>query len=314
MKILCIDPGIYNLAYIFADDDRIIHWGKYSLISGSTCDNCTDRSSCIITTWTSDTEQKQNLCKKHLTAFRKTQQLTKHEITEKIYKKIMNANNPSLKTPISIRNAEKKSIKEFDTFMTTNYPTLYSAMKAPGSSIKVPSTFREIMQYIHQTHYLNSPSIKSRDIYSIEFLHEKLWEFINFTSDFATADIVYIENQPVMKNPVMKNIQNILFTLFFAFGKFPGNHISTVASGAGRESDIDNKHKIRIELMHAKTKVTFAESYSKSTKSEKIKPKIITLDDDDNDDIAIENNEKSPIKTAGKYKERKNVTVDYVQN
>jgi hypothetical protein len=193
MKILCIDPGIYNLAYIFADNDNIIEWGKYSLISGSTCDNCTERSSCIITTWKSTPDNKytpntQNLCAKHRTAFRKKSIL--REIDAKSFEKIFkHATNP--------KTGPKNVQKQFDDYMMKSEPATFSAMNIMTTSdLRVirPTTIADIEKYIKSTYYLLSPTTKSRDVYSVEFLHDRLWEFIARNPLFKTADLICIEN------------------------------------------------------------------------------------------------------------------------
>jgi hypothetical protein len=193
MKILCIDPGIYNLAYIFADNETIIEWGKYSLISGSTCDNCTERSSCIITTWKSTHDNKytpniQNLCTKHRTAFRKKCIL--REIDAKSFEKIFkHSTNP--------KTGPKNVQKQFDDYMMKSDPATFSAMNImTASDLRVirPTTIAEIERYIKSTYYLISPTTKSRDVYSVEFLHDRLWEFIARNPLFKTADLICIEN------------------------------------------------------------------------------------------------------------------------
>tara|TARA_B100000941_G_C28432328_1_gene514939 strand:- start:372 stop:1097 length:726 start_codon:yes stop_codon:yes gene_type:complete len=53
-----------------------------------------------------------------------------------------------------------------------------------------------------------------------------------------TADIVVIENQPVLKNPVMKSIQMVIYSYFLIYGVTADNPISNIALfNAGKKLD-----------------------------------------------------------------------------
>lgn len=75
--------------------------------------------------------------------------------------------------------------------------------------------------------------------------------------NMLTADLVVIENQPVLKNPSMKSIQMVLYTYFVINGCVNGSIKDIIMFNAGRKLEVYNGPEI--ELKEGIKKGSYAE-------------------------------------------------------
>lgn len=88
-------------------------------------------------------------------------------------------------------------------------------------------------------------------------ISKEMIEQLSENNNLLTADLVVIENQPVLKNPTMKSIQMVLYSYFVMKGCINGDIKNIAMFNAGRKLEVYDGPKI--ELREGIKKGSYAE-------------------------------------------------------
>jgi hypothetical protein len=191
--ILSFDVGIINLAYcLFTKENnnwKILDWNIIDISER-------DEKKCHCGAKPSFIYLENYYCKIHCRTLEQTKEFNE------IFKQLDKTNNNNFcKFIISEKECGKKTTFENETkfcFCTVHAKQWY----------KKYSTNNKIIEY-------KQKSVKKLDFDDIRL---KLIQKLDNRKNLLTANIVVIENQPSMKNPVMKSISNTLYTYFMIRG------------------------------------------------------------------------------------------------
>jgi hypothetical protein len=100
-------------------------------------------------------------------------------------------------------------------------------------------TCQKVVQTAYQPKQIKKIKAVTTKTVSLLHLTSELIRQLKLYKVFLTADIVVIENQPVLKNPTMKSIQMVLYTFFLVNGITEDAPLTNIALfNAGRKLDI----------------------------------------------------------------------------
>jgi len=171
--VCCFDIGIKNLSYcIFnSESKKILGWKNYSLLEDSDVKDVKQKYSCII-------------CGKNgLYSFNEKDYCSKHCL--------------------------KPIFKDLSGNVLKKMPTV-SVLK---EITKQTGKKEELIEFVRKNYALPIEKKKAiKKAFDIEALHDSIRKFVlDHKQDLVLAKVIGLENQPVLKNPVMKTVQILLF-------------------------------------------------------------------------------------------------------
>lgn len=138
---------------------------------------------------------------------------------------------------------------------------------------------------------------KTKEKLGIDFYTKKILSWLDAQKQFLDCDMVALENQPCMKNPIMKTIQTVIYTYFYYFGVLHGNMKSVKLVSA------TNKLKIK------------PEGFVGDDKKKKNAQIVLNLD---SNCVPVEEGttscEKKKEKDKDKYAKRKSLSNEYTRH
>lgn len=174
MIVLCFDIGIKNLAWCLynSDNKKILGWQNYDLINDGDVASVKEMYKCIV-------------CNKNATYTNDTKYYCKKHTLKPVFKDL--SGNVLKKMPklaiikeITKQNGKKEEL--FD-YVKKNYSLLIEKKKA------------------------------TKKMFDLEALHDSIRKFVlDHETEFRKANHIGLENQPVLKNPVMKTVQILLYS------------------------------------------------------------------------------------------------------
>lgn len=225
MKVLSFDVGIANLAYCvlekLEDEFKILKWGVINLVD--------DRQKC-------DFQMTNKKCDNNAQFVIYDKDKSKDELDKSIYTcsrhkiKLM----PSLEKIVQ----KKKIVKYICNYCDND--AYYTCNKLNINFCDEHLTkWKKIIKFIGCKKYITVSCGRQ----SQQTLSEKLFSRLDSLKEyFLNVDEVLIENQPSMRNPVMKTISVFLYSYFIIRGTIDNNLISYV-----KFISPSNKLKIDIE-------------------------------------------------------------------
>jgi len=172
--ICCFDIAIKNLAYCVYDSDKkkIFDWQNYSLLEDGNVSDIKEQYKCVVCNKNAlYTFGEKYYCKKHC-----LKPIFK-DLSGNVLKKMPNVS--VLKEMLKVKKATKE----------------------------------ELYKQVKETYAL--PIVKKKAIkkaFNIEALHDSIRKFvIDHKETLGKASVIGLENQPVLKNPVMKTVQMFLY-------------------------------------------------------------------------------------------------------
>ena len=173
MAVLCFDIGIKNLAWCLykPDDKKIIGWQNYDLINDDDVANVKELYKCSV-------------CNKNAHYTNDTKYYCAKHISKPIFKDLSGNVLKKMPNLSIIKEITKQSGKkdELYDYVKTHYCTVIEKKKA------------------------------IKKMFNMEALHDSIRKFVlTNIEQFRIASAIGLENQPVLKNPVMKTVQVMLY-------------------------------------------------------------------------------------------------------
>ncbi len=278
MKILSFDVGIKNLAYCIIDktedDFDIIDWDVINISDQDkkekhTCSFVIGKRKCgkYSNKYYLDNETKLGLCKTHADDH-------KDIVSKKYFRSIADESDDE-DEKVCARGTKRKC-KDVLTYKKNDIEEFYC-----------DKHYAMELKKIIKEHKLQKVKNQNVNYESNFVLSKNMYERLDKVEDMLTVDQVIIENQPSLKNPVMKNIASLLFGYFMLRGvmedkielvKFmsPLNKLKMDKEITDKVlSQYDKKHEIKratkklgitytkILLDNKKDKLKFVEQHSK---------------------------------------------------
>jgi hypothetical protein len=87
--------------------------------------------------------------------------------------------------------------------------------------IELPKTKKDMLEEMKKIIKVENKGNK-KEKNGIDLYTKKILQWLESRPDLLQCDIVALENQPCMKNPIMKTIQTIIYTYYYYFGVLHG--------------------------------------------------------------------------------------------
>lgn len=90
-----------------------------------------------------------------------------------------------------------------------------------ANGLEIPKNKKEMLE-VMKKHLKIENKGKKKEKVGIDMYTNKLLKWLDANKQLLNCDVVALENQPCMKNPIMKTIQTIIYTYFYYFGVLHG--------------------------------------------------------------------------------------------
>lgn len=180
MFVLCFDIGIKNLAWCFynSDNKKILGWQNYDLINDGDVSEVKEKYKCLVT------NNNGVACNKNAVYSHDSKYYCGKHNLKPIFKDL--SGNVLKKMP--------------------NVSMLKEITKQSGKK-------EELYDYVRKHYCVPIEKKKAtKKAFDLEALHDSIRKFVLQNKElFYTAHHIGLENQPVLKNPVMKTVQVLLY-------------------------------------------------------------------------------------------------------
>lgn len=89
------------------------------------------------------------------------------------------------------------------------------------NQLPLPKTKKEMLEEMKKVIKIENKGTKKEKA-GIDLYTKKILQWLESHPELLQCDIVALENQPCMKNPIMKSIQTIIYTYYYYFGVLHG--------------------------------------------------------------------------------------------
>jgi len=89
------------------------------------------------------------------------------------------------------------------------------------NQLPLPKTKKDMLEEMKKVITVENKGTKKEKI-GIDMYTRKLLQWLESRMDLLQCDVVALENQPCMKNPIMKSIQTVIYTYYYYFGVLHG--------------------------------------------------------------------------------------------
>lgn len=126
------------------------------------------------------------------------------------------------------------------------------------NNLELPKNKKEMLEEMKKIVKVENKGNKKEKA-GIDLYTKKLLSWLDDNKHLLNCDVVALENQPCLKNPIMKTIQTIIYTYFYYFGVIHGSIASVKLISATNKLKIKPDGFIKKTIKETKKKTGYAE-------------------------------------------------------